>query len=206
MTRPALPRPLPARFAAGAIAAIATIAAPTAEAQTVVDTRPARFFLGAGLTGGGDRLFTARFTDGSDYTLRAGALVQLHGGVEFRVAPAVSVAVSVGYHVDSADARNGSTWFRRVPVEALAHVDIHPQWRLGGGLRVALSPRLSSDGAAPYTDEDFETALGPVIEIEHRFNHWFGLKLRAVSERYKSKAGLPTVNGDHVGLFANFYF
>lgn len=25
-------------------------------------------------------------------------------------------------------------------------------------------------------------------------------------ERYKSKAGLPTVNGDHVGLVLNFYF
>jgi hypothetical protein len=55
-------------------------------------------------------------------------------------------------------------------------------------------------------DEHFRSAVGPVIELEYLFNRSIGLKLRGVGERYKSKEGLPTVNGDHIGLMVNFYF
>jgi hypothetical protein len=191
-----------------ALAATLALAAGTTQAQELIidDARPVRFFLGGGLTAGGDRLVTARFVNGDDYTIHGGALLQVYGGFEFRVAPALSLALSVGYHVDSADAWNGSTWFSRIPVEALAHYRVAPNWRIGGGVRFALHPRLSSDGYAPSVDEDFEAAIGPVVEVEYLFNPRFGLKLRAVSERYKSKAGLPTVDGDHVGLMASFYF
>ncbi|MEO8225008.1 MAG: outer membrane beta-barrel protein [Gammaproteobacteria bacterium] len=191
-----------------AIAAALALPAGTAQAQELifVDARPARFFIGAGLTAGGDRLVTARFVRGDDYTIHGGALLQIYGGYEFRVAPALTLALSVGYHVDSADAWNGSTWFSRIPVEALAHYRVAPNWRIGGGVRFALHPRLQSDGYAPDVDEDFKAAIGPVIEVEYLFNPSFGLKLRGVSERYRSKAGLPTVNGDHLGLFASFYF
>ena len=191
-----------------AIAATLLVSNGVAQAQELIidDIRPVRFFVGGGLTAGGDRLVTARFVNGDDYTIHGGALLQVHGGIEFRVAPAVSLALSLGYHVDSADAWNGSTWFSRIPVEALAHFNVAPNWRLGGGVRFALHPRLSSDGYAPSVDEDFKSAIGPVLEVEYLFNPRFGLKLRGVSERYKSKAGLPTVDGDHIGLMANFYF
>lgn len=198
------------RLAGGAALALAcTAAAPSARAQTVVDLdapRPARFFAGIGLTGGGDRLYTARYSDGTTQTLRAGGLFQLYGGVEFRVARGVSLAVSAGYHVDSASARNGSVWFGRVPIELLGHVQVAPYWRVGGGLRVATNPTLRSDRDAAGVDEDFHTAVGPVLEIEHTFNPWLGLKLRGVAERYKSRVGLPTANGNHVGLLVTFYF
>ncbi len=179
-----------------------------AQAQELIleDNRPVRFFVGGGLTAGGDRLVTARYINGSDESLRGGGTIQVHGGLEFRVAPAVTMALSVGYHVDAIDTFWGSTWFGRVPIEALAHVRIHPNWRIGGGMRWAVDPTLSSDGFAPDVDEHFRSSFGPVIEIEYLFNPRLGLKLRGVSERYKSKAGLPTVDGDHVGLMLNFYF
>ncbi|MGE0313272.1 MAG: hypothetical protein AB7P21_16805 [Lautropia sp.] len=177
-----------------------------AQSLEIVAERPVRAFVGFGLTGGGDRLITARYTDGSSYTLRGGGLLQLHAGAEFRLAPRVTMAASLGYHVDAASAANGSVSFRRFPLEALAHLEFAPGWRVGGGLRLALDPKLESDRGFFGADQRYETSLGPVLEIEYRFNRLLGLKLRGVVERYESKDGLPTVSGDHVGMFLNFYF
>lgn len=178
------------------------------QAQELVfeDSRPYRFFLGGGLTAGGDRLVTARYIDGSDESLRGGGTIQLHGGMQFNVAPALTMALSIGYHVDAIDTFWGSTWFARVPVEALAHVRLDRNWRIGGGIRYAIDPTLSSDGYAPDVDEHFRSSVSPVVEVEYLFTPHLGLKFRAVNERYKSKVGLPTVDGDHVGLIFNYYF
>lgn len=180
----------------------------TAQAQQleIVRERPVRAFVGFGLTTGGDRLITARYTDGSSYTLRGGGLLQIHAGAEFRLAPRVTMAASLGYHADSATAYNGSVTFRRYPLEGLAHYEFAPGWRVGGGLRLALDPKLTSDRAYFGADQRYETSLGPVLEIEYRFNRLLGLKVRGVSERYKSKDNLPTISGDHVGVILNFYF
>jgi hypothetical protein len=195
------------RFVRFALAAALALPAGIAQSQALVlDDRPYRFFVGGGLTAGGDRLITAHYINGSDESLRGGGTIQAHGGIEFRVAPALTMALSIGYHVDAIDTFWGSTWFARVPVEALAHFQIHPNWRLGGGIRYAIDPTLSSDGFAPDVDEHFRSSVAPVIEVEYLFTPRLGLKLRAVNERYKSKAGLPAVDGDHVGLVLNFYF
>ncbi len=170
------------------------------------DARPFRFFLGGGLTTGGDRLVTARYIDGSDESLRGGGTVQIHGGMQFQVAPALTMALSIGYHVDAIDTFWGSTWFGRWPLEGLAHFQLDRNWRIGGGIRYAIDPTLSSDGFASSVDEHFSSSVSPVVEIEYLFTPHMGLKLRAVNERYKSKIGLPTVDGDHLGLIFNYYF
>ena len=196
-------------FSRTAIAAVVLLpVAGLAQAQELViqDNRPVRFFIGGGVTGGGDRLLTARYINGSDESLHGGGTIQVHAGFEFRVAPSLTLALSAGYHVDAIDTFWGSTWFGRVPIEGLAHYQLDPHWRIGGGVRFAVDPTLSSDGFAPDVDEHFRSAVGPVIELEYLFNRSIGLKLRGVSERYKSKEGLPTVNGDHIGLMVNFYF
>lgn len=206
MTRKApAAKALTSRFA---LAAVLALPVGSALAQQVIyqDTRAVRFFVGGGLTAGGDRLVTARYINGSDESLHGGGTLQVHGGMEFRVAPSITLALAAGYHLDAIDTFWGSTRFSRVPVEALGHFQVDPHWRIGGGVRVALDPKLSSDGYAPDLEESFRTAVGPVLEIEYLFTPQLGLKLRGVSERYKSKAGLPTVNGDHVGLIFNFYF
>lgn len=190
------------------LAAVLSLPAGPAQAQELVfqDARPYRFFLGGGLTAGGDRLLTAHYIDGDDDSLRAGGTFQFHGGMQFQVAPRLTMALSVGYHVDAIDTFWGSTWFSRVPVEGLAHFQLDRNWRIGGGIRYPIDPRVSSDDFAPDVDEDFQSSVSPVFEIEYLFTPNLGLKFRAVSERYKSKRGLPTVDGDHVGLVLNFYF
>ncbi|MGE0801369.1 MAG: hypothetical protein AB7G13_13515 [Lautropia sp.] len=194
--------------AACALAAALTVMPPTdaAAQQIIEDLRPVRFFAGFGLTAGGDRLATARYRYYRDESVHAGGLLQLHAGIEFRMAPGVTGALSAGYHADGTSGWRGSYSFDRWPIEALAHVAVAPRWRVGGGARLVLNPRLRSDGDFPDVNERFKNALGGVVEVEYRFTDLIGLKLRGVAERYKSKQALPSADGNHVGLVMNFYF
>ena len=81
-------------------AALALLAMTSAHAQS--QTGPAvRPLIGLGFTFGGDKLYTADFTDGSSDTVRAGGIFMLYGGVEFRATDALAVQATVGYHADS---------------------------------------------------------------------------------------------------------
>lgn len=177
----------------------------------VVRPRPVKFVVGIGVTGGGDRLASARYYGGysrydDDRSIRAGQLLQIHGGLEWRVAPSVTMQATVGYHTDGVDGWNGSIDFDRYPLELLAHYSFAPQWRAGGGLRYTLNPRLDGSGVARDYDIRFKRSLGPVVEVEFLPLNWLGIKLRAVFERYKPRDGGPAAEGNHVGVFANFYF
>jgi hypothetical protein len=210
-TRPAHRRlgPQPTAWLAGLLTVAAAMLSPPpvlAQEMRVVDTRPFRFITSVGLTGGGDKLATAYYWYRDDYTIRAGSLLQANVGVEFNLAPSLTGSLTLGYHFDGVSARNGDLYFSRWPIEAMVHASLAPNFRLGGGLRFPINPRLRGEGDAPDVDEDFKMPVGVIAEAEYRFNPTFGLKLRGVTERYKSKQGLPTVKGDHVGLFAAFYF
>jgi hypothetical protein len=54
-------------------------------------------------------------------------------------------------------------------------------------------------------NESFDNTVGVVLEGEYKFTNWFGLKLRAVSESYRSKSTGYKANGDHAGVYAAFY-
>lgn len=194
------PRPLVPLLAAITIGTCA----PVALAQD--SGRPARFFLGVAATGGGDDLVTARYSNGDTYTLRAGNLVHLQGGVEIFAGPVASVMLSAGYHFDHASARNGSITFSRIPIEAIGSVYLHPRWRIGVGARYTANPRLSGERFGTDLGESFKAGLGPVIEGEFFATPWLGIRVRAVAEKFKSKNNAPDVDGNHIGVGVNFYF
>lgn len=182
--------------------ALALAALGAAQAQT----KPVHFIAGIGITGGGEKLATVRYTDGSTQDVRSGGLVHFYGGLEFNVAPDVLLQATVGYHVDSTTARNGDIEFERFPIEVLGQYALDRHLRLGGGLRFVPSAKLSSSGAASIGTADFDSHVGLVVEGEYLFTPVFGTKLRFVSEKYKPSNGAPSINGDHVGLYASFHF
>lgn len=181
-------------------------ASPGMAQAVVVQPRQYRIVLGLGATGGGDRLATARYNYSDDRNVRAGELLQIHGGIDWRVAPRVTMQAVVGFHTDGVDAWNGSVYFTRYPLELLAHYAVAPGWRIGGGLRYVINPRLDGDGAARDIRVDYDNAFGPVIEAEFFPIQWLGLKLRGAFEQYKARDGSGSKSGNHVGFFATFYF
>jgi hypothetical protein len=168
--------------------------------------RPLHFVIGTGITGGGEKLATVTYTNGDTQDIRSGGLVHYFVGMDVRAAPLVSVQATVGYHVDSsAGASNGSVRFTRVPIEVLGYFHVSDAIRLGGGVRLVNSPELTGRGVASNINESFDNTVGVVLEGEYKFTNWFGLKLRAVSESYRSRSTGLKANGDHAGLYAAFY-
>jgi len=181
-------------------AALALAAVAGAQAQE----RTVRGVLGMGVTGGGDTLATVVYTDGSTDSIKAGGLVHLYGGAEFRVAPQFTLQANVGYHVDRTSGySNGSIRFSRYPIELLGHFAVAPSVRLGGGARFVNNAKIDTSGVLSGTRVEFDNTVGGVIEAEWLVLPSLGLKARYVSERYKING--VSFDGNHGGFYVSWY-
>lgn len=189
------------------VIALALASLNSAQAQTEASApKQMRFLVGAGLTFGGDKLATASYENGAEIDIRAGSMLAITTGIDYRVTDAFSFQATVGYHVDNAPARNGDIRFQRFPMELLAYGHAGTQWRFGGGVRYVSNPKLSSSGAGYVRDYEFDNTVGAVAEAEYLMTPHIGFKLRYVSERYEVNGRSDKIKGNHVGLMANYYF
>ncbi|XYJ08242.1 hypothetical protein ACSUZJ_12545 [Telluria sp. B2] len=195
-----------------ALASMAAAQAQTTEAVVTpvayqpVAAKPLRFVLGAGLTFGGDKIATAYYEDGDEIDLRAGDMVAVQAGIDYRVSPEFSLKATVGYHVDDASARNGDMRFQRVPFELLGYYHVTEKVRVGGGLRYVTGAEFRSSGAGDIGDYKFKNTTSAVAELEYMATPSIGVTLRYVNDEYEEKRYGGKLKGDHVGAFANFYF
>lgn len=179
-----------------------------AQAQTyapVPAQSPTRFLIGMGVSGGGDKLASAQYTNGDTYDIHAGSVLYFTAGVDHHFTPEFSLQGTVNYHVDTTRAKNGDIKFERFPVELIGYYQPAPAWRVGGGVRYTSSPKLSSSGVASGLDVSFDNTTSAVVEAEYFPTPRVGIKLRYVNETFKAR-GYQDVDGSHVGLSANFYF
>jgi hypothetical protein len=179
--------------------------------------RPYSYLFGMGITGGGDKLATANFTNGSTQNIDAGGLIYLKAGADWRVGPNMSIQGTFGYHTDLVNANNGDLKFNRTFVEGLAFWGLTPTQRIGFGARQTFGAKLSSSGAASTVGNiEFKGNVGAVLEYEWLFskrgNSGSSITVRLVSEKYtpdkfngRSVTG-KDVDGSHVGLGFNLYF
>lgn len=170
-------------------------------------------FVGIGITFGGDQIGRdIQYTNGSSSALHAGGLVDLRAGLEYQaIESPLSFQLSVGYHVDTSlgNGDGGSASFSRIPVELLAHYRLNDTWRLGGGLRKATGAKTESsgNGSGYVVAQKYTSTAGLVLEAEAFINPRFGVKLRAVSEKYKPELGnQQEVDGSHLGVIGVYYF
>ena len=149
-----------------------------------------------GITGGGDTLATANFSNGRSEDIKAGGLLHLAAGVVWTPADIPFAGhLMFGYHVDSITADNGDLRFSRYPIEFLALYTGAGKLRLGAGLRYVNSPKLtvSIDGQQS-THVDYDNTVGAIAEIGYQFSPKMWLALRGTFEDYKARA----VNGNNV--------
>lgn len=188
------------------IIALATASLNAAQAQDAPAQKQLRFLAGGGVTFGGDKLITVEYDNGIDMDVRAGGMIALHAGIDYRVTDTFSFQATVGYHVDNTSARNADARFERYPLEVLAYYHVSPQWRLGGGARYVSNPKFKTSGDLGDTDYAFDNSLGGVLEAEYLMTPHWGFKLRYVHEKYEAKQLQGKIDGNHVGVLANFYF
>jgi opacity protein-like surface antigen len=176
-------------------------------AQAADASAPFHFLLGAGLTYGGDTLITVPFTDGSSDSIKAGGLIQLYGGGEYRFNEQFALQATVGYHInDTRAASNGSVRFTRVPVDLLALYSVTEKVRLGAGAQFVSSPELKGSGVASNVSQKYDSTTGAIVEGEYLFTPHIGLKLRYVSEKFTPSNGGAKVDGSHAGVMFSYYF
>jgi len=199
-------------------AVILAIASLGLKAQQSPFFRPVRFQVGMGLTFGGDTLAEAEMSDGSTKSIKAGGTVLFKLGVDYRATKWLSLQATLGRHMDSTSASNGSMDFNRNTLEGL--VFIHPKdtFRVGLGLRKTSSAELNGSGAASNIGSwEFESSTGTILEVE-----WLsrpvragrgGVSLRYVNEKYTptkldgySIHGASSVDGSHFGIGFSWYF
>jgi hypothetical protein len=184
--------------------AIASLGA--AQAQNTPAQPQMRGVLGGGVTFGGDKLLTVEYENGVEMDLRAGGMIAMYGGIDYRVTDEFSFQATVGYHVDNTTARNADARFDRFPLEVLAYYHVSPTWRVGGGARYVSNPKLKTSGALNIGNFSFDNTIGGVLEAEYLMGSNVGIKLRYVHETYESKQIVEKIDGSHVGILANFYF
>jgi hypothetical protein len=166
---------------------------------------PAHLVVGVGASGGGDELASARYPDGTTAHIHAGGLVYLTAGVDYHLLPELSLQGTINYHVDSAETRHGDVRFERFPIELIAYYQPNPAFRIGGGVRYTMSPKLTGSAVGEGRDVSFDNTTSAVVEAEYFQDADIGVKLRYVHETFKAP-GLKQVDGSHVGLSVNFYF
>ncbi len=172
--------------------------------------------LNAGMTYGGDSIYTATYTSGGSTSIKAGSLVQLGiGGLyQFENNP-LALMLSANYHFDSSTASNGDMSFNRFPIEALAYYTGKERFRIGGGMRVVNSPESSLTINGATTKYTFDNTTGLVVEVGYQMAPRGWLNFRFVSEKYQVKTsnginvsnqGWKSVNGSHVGVNFTYEF
>jgi len=192
------------RIAAGAVALAFAAIAPAAHAQSA-GFHPV---LGALVTGGGDTLIEVNYTNGDSHKVSAGGLLQLFGGMEYRSAGSpLTTSLTVGYHVDGVNASNGDLSFTRVPLELTFFWNASERFRIGAGLRKALSPEFRSSGDVDVGDFNATSSVGGLIQADWFFTPGFSLLVRGVTEKYKSsKLKDGEADGSHVGIGVSYRF
>ena len=163
-----------------------------------------RVALDAGLAGGGDKLATVTFTDGSTKSINAGdALFVDIGFLHNFAASDWSLKGTIGYAVTSVHASNGDFTFDRYPLDLIA-IFSHGDHHFGVGATYQLSPHLNLDGFAP--NANFDNAAGLILQ----YQYWmFGVRYTNIT--YKTVRSVHCIahcsfDGSSLGLFFNFAF
>lgn len=190
------------------LALLAAASAVHAQEVQNAPANPVSGFVGLGVTGGGKKLATADYTDGSSGNIKSGGGVYFTGGLDIQITEQFSAQTSINFHVDNQSAENGSIKFQRFPIEALAFYHINQNWKIGTGLRYVMGAKLSGSGAADMDDLKFKNTLSGVVEAEYMFSPQLSVKMRYVNEKFKVKDDYyeGEVKGNHVGISGNFYF
>lgn len=173
------------------------------------------FMVREGITGGGDGISNITFQDGSKREISAGGITQIGMGTRYQ-AGFLSLALSVNYHYDYDHYNNDDASFRRVPLEALAYIEVPGNVRFGGGMRYSYSARATSTINGVSEKINFKNTRGSVVEIGYHVRPYGWVDMRYVKETYEVEsysssattppAQAPTApyNGSHFGIFVTF--
>ena len=180
----------------------------SALAQSETTAPGAHALLSFGITGGGDEIGYLTYVNGKSVTLHAGGQVQFGAGAlwQFDTMP-IAASLTANYHVDRANAKDGSARFERTPVELLAFYTGAGKWRIGGGARFVSGAKGVVEIGGRSASTTFTSKTGVVVEAGYAFSPHLLVSVRGVSEKYKEEIPFgKSYDGSHVGVNFTYQF
>jgi len=170
-------------------------------------TDPIRPVIQLSFEGGGDELVTIDHEYEDDYTIDAGDGLSLEMGMSIDNPVAnFETQLLIGYKFDSDSASNGDITWSMIPITALGFIKI-PYWRFGGGFTYHISPKLRSTFDNDRFTDEFDDALGGVVQIQYEPTDFFAIGLKATFIEYQLKQDpSQTANGNSLGLILTIKF
>ncbi len=162
----------------------------------------------AGFNSGGDELVTITHDYYNEaYTIDAGDGINLEMGMAIEnPINNFETQLLIGYKFDSDS--NGDTTWNMFPISALAFINAQG-WKFGGGLTYHISPSLEGSVTSNgyLLRDDFDDALGGIIQIQYEVANSFAIGLRGTFIEYQlSRDPSQTANGNSIGLVATVKF
>ena len=181
---------------------------------------PLRFFVGAGMAGGPDTIFSGTITTQGTtqvlpFQVTAGGGPQFRIGADYRLGDRITVQGAVGMYASEPMGINGSVTLSNNPVELLAFVNLTDAFRVGGGIRKSFA-RMAATGVAESWSGTgyYDSNVGSVAELQYLFasdeakpgrsRAQFGVSARWVNETFTNNAS--SYSGNHYELGLVLYY
>ena len=203
----------------GLVAASQAQQAQQAQAQ-VEASAPLRFFVGAGIAGGADTIFSGTITTQGTtqvlpFQVTAGGGPQFRIGADYRLGERLTLQGSVGMYASEPMGNNGSATFSNNPVELLAFVNLTDAFRLGAGVRQSFARMAATGVSANWSGTGhYDSNVGGVAELQYLFasdeskpgrsRAQFGVSARWVNETFTHKTS--SYSGNHYELGLVLYY
>jgi len=157
--------------------------------------------------GGGDELVTIDHDYENDYTIDAGDGLSLEMGMSIDNPIAnFETQLLIGYKFDSDSASNGDITWSMIPITALGFIKV-PYWRFGGGFTYHISPELQSTFDNDRFTDEFNNALGGVVQIQYEPTDFFAVGLKGTFIEYELKRDpSKKASGNSLGLVITIKF
>lgn len=167
-----------------------------------------RPMVGLGFQGGGEKLLTVYFTDGSDEAIKTNGGVFVSAGVSYDINEQYVIQSLIGYQSDTQNAENGDVAWSSFPWETSLLARLN-RFLVGGGIIFQLNPELTSSGAVSLgQDLNFDNAIGTQLQAawttdpKNGREFQIGLHYQMIDFKYNS----TTFDGDTLGLFLRYKF
>jgi len=153
----------------------------------------------AGIHLGGDELLTSQYEDGRQGTIKAGEMLSFAFGPLFNMSQSWKFQTTFGVKTDAEYATDIEVSWVRYPINATLFYAT-AKTRLGIGVTYHIDPTVKGSGAASNIRQEYDDAIGYIVEFNYRRHAGFLWGLRYTFIDYERKDSNQVAEGNSIGL------
>lgn len=154
----------------------------------------------AGIHFGGDEMLTTPYTDGRQGSMAAGEMLSFAFGPLFNMSESWKFQTTIGVKTDAEYATDVEVSWVRYPLNAILFYETK-KTRFGIGATYHMSPSVKGSGVAENIQQEYDDALGYIVEFNYRRHAGFlwGIRLTFIDYERKDISS-EAIDGTSIGL------